>query len=94
MPVEIARFDPYLPIIAVTTEPGDLTVHLSCTLHEAAPPKTDERKVMYAAFGLAPRDGDLPDGSQALKEIREKAPKLLLGAGAPTAADAWADQAT
>ena len=92
MPVEIARFDPYLPIIAVTTEPGDLTVHLSCTLHEAAPPKTDERKVMYAGFGLAPREGDLPDGSQALREIREKAPKLLLTAGAPTAADAWAEQ--
>lgn len=92
MPVEIARFDPYLPIIAVTTEPGDLTVHLSCTLHEAAPPKVEQRKVMYAAFGLAPRDGDLPDGSQALKEIREKAPKLLLTSGAPTAADAWADQ--
>jgi hypothetical protein len=89
MPVEIARHDPYLPIVAVTTEPGDLTVHLSCTLHEAAPPKTDERKVMYAGFGLAPREGDLPDGSQALREIREKAPKLLLTAGAPTAEDAW-----
>ena len=90
MPVEIARTgDSYLPVIAVTTEPGDLTVHLSCTLHEAAPPKTDERKVMYAGFGLAPRDGDLPDGSQALREMREKAPKLLLTAGAPTAADAW-----
>ena len=43
---------------------------------------------MYAGFGLA-RDGDLPDGSQALREMREKAPKLLLTAGAPTAEDAW-----
>lgn len=90
MPVEIARTgESYLPVVAVTTEPGDLTVHLSCTLHEAAPPKTDERKVMYAGFGLAPRDGDRPDGSQALREMREKAPKLLLTTGAPTAEDAW-----
>ncbi len=95
MPVEIAKHDPYLPVVAVTTEPGDLTVHLSCTLHEARPPVTEARKVMYAGFSQVPRadEGDpkASAGSKALSDLREKAPKLLLGASAPSAKDAWAD---
>lgn len=95
MPVEIAKHDPYLPVVAVTTEPGDLTVHQSCTLHEARPPVSESRKVMYAGFSLAPRpdDGDpkASAGGKALSELREKAPKLLLGADAPTAAEAWGE---
>ena len=89
MPVEIAKTAPYLPVVAVSTEPGDLTVHLSCTLHEAAPPVSEPRMVMYAGFSLAPREGDLPEGSQALRELRENAPKLLMKASEPTAAQAW-----
>lgn len=59
MPIEVAKSKPYLPVIGVPTEPGDLTVHLSCTLHEATPPRTSERKVMYGGnFSLAPRPGD------------------------------------
>lgn len=95
MPVEIAKHEPYLPVVAVTTEPGDLTVHLSCTLHEARPPVTEARKVMYAGFSQVPRadEGDpkASAGSKALSDLREKAPKLLLGASAPSAKDAWAD---
>lgn len=95
MPVEIAKHDPYLPVVAVTTEPGDLTVHQGCTLHEARPPVSEARKVMYAGFSLAPRpeEGDprASAGGQALSDLREKAPKLLLGASTPSAAEAWED---
>ncbi|WP_436789999.1 phytanoyl-CoA dioxygenase family protein [Yinghuangia sp. YIM S10712] len=55
MPVEVAKTEPYLPVVAVPTVPGDLTVHLSCTLHESTPPRLHERRVMYAGFGLAAR---------------------------------------
>jgi hypothetical protein len=41
-----------LPIVPLPTNAGDLTVHLSCTLHEATPPTVGERKVMYTGFGL------------------------------------------
>jgi len=44
-----------LPIVALPTRAGDLTVHLSCTLHEATPPVAGERKVMYTGFGLPER---------------------------------------
>ena len=48
----------YLPVVPLPTEPGDLTVHLSCTLHEAMPPISEERIVLYGGgFGLAPRPG-------------------------------------
>ncbi len=57
MPVEIAKIRPYLPVVAIPTEPGDLTVHLSCTLHESTPPVFAERRVMYAPIPLARADG-------------------------------------
>jgi ectoine hydroxylase-related dioxygenase (phytanoyl-CoA dioxygenase family) len=42
-----------LPVVAVTTEPGDVTVHFGHTLH-AAPPPTDPRargrKALYLSF--------------------------------------------
>lgn len=52
MPVERAKKDPYLPLVALVTEPGDLTVHLSCTLHEATCPVTTERRVLYTEIPL------------------------------------------
>lgn len=93
IPVEVAKNDPYLPVVAVSTEPGDLTVHLSCTLHEAAPPKAQERRVMYAGFSLTPREGD-GDGGAHLSRNREEIPDLLLKTEAPIAAGAWGDQET
>ena len=49
---------PYLPVVGLPTEPGDVTIHLSCTLHESLPPRIAERKVMYGGgFNLAPRPG-------------------------------------
>ncbi|MBL7501490.1 phytanoyl-CoA dioxygenase family protein [Frankia sp. CNm7] len=81
MPVEIAKSRPYLPVVAVPTEPGDLTVHLSCTLHESTPPLVQERRVMYTGFGLAPRDAGAT-GGQALAELRERVSRILLDQGA------------
>lgn len=79
MPVEIAKTEPYLPVVAVPTEPGDLTVHLSCTLHESTPPRVGERLVMYGGFHLAGRPSDR-DGGRALGELRERISDILLNA--------------
>jgi len=72
LPVEIAKSDPYLPVVAFTTEPGDLTVHLSCTLHEATPPVHAPRKVMYTGFHLPSLPDSGPARSQHLSELRER----------------------
>ncbi|WP_194908672.1 phytanoyl-CoA dioxygenase family protein [Catenulispora rubra] len=77
MPVEIAKSAPYLPVIAIPTEPGDLTVHLSCTLHESTPPLIEERRVMYTGFGLAPREEQVDEG-RALLDLRERVSDILL----------------
>jgi hypothetical protein len=78
IPIEIAKTNPYLPVVALPTEPGDLTIHLSCTLHESTPPQVAERKVMYGGgFSLAPREGDLGGGAP-LSELRERVYKILL----------------
>ena len=81
MPVEIAKTNPYLPLVGLPTEPGDLTVHLSCTLHESTPPRYAERKVMYGGgFSLARREGDegAGKGAAALSKIRENVYKTLI----------------
>ncbi|MCK9929597.1 phytanoyl-CoA dioxygenase family protein [Frankia sp. Mgl5] len=83
MPVEIAKTRPYLPVVAVPTEPGDVTVHLSCTLHESTPPLVEERRVMYTGFSLARRD-EGTDGGRALSELRERVSKILLDGTART----------
>ncbi len=82
IPVAVAMTDPYLPVVPITTEPGDLTVHLSCTLHESTPPKVAPRKVMYGCgIALAPRPDDEPGRSpagQGQSALREKVYKLTL----------------
>lgn len=78
IPIEIAKTDPYLPVVGIPTEPGDLTIHLSCTLHESTPPRVSERKVMYGCgFKLAPRAEDVGGGA-ALSQLRERVYKILL----------------
>jgi hypothetical protein len=72
MPVEIAKTRPYLPVVALTTAAGDLTVHLSCTLHEATPPVFAERRVMYAEMPLAPHAGAVGPMDTSVGEIRER----------------------
>lgn len=43
-----------LPIVSVRAQRGDVTVHLSCTLHRSTHPTTRERRVAYTGFALPP----------------------------------------
>jgi ectoine hydroxylase-related dioxygenase (phytanoyl-CoA dioxygenase family) len=53
-PPDLAPVDWGLPIVSLPTEPGDLTIHLSCTLHTTTTSVDVERTVAYATFGMAP----------------------------------------
>jgi hypothetical protein len=86
IPTVVAMDEPYLPVVDVWTEPGDLTVHLSCTLHESTPPRTTERKVMYSPFRLV-RDDDEPRRPDS---ARGDIGAFLATEEAPSAKEAWA----
>ncbi|WP_334142945.1 phytanoyl-CoA dioxygenase family protein [Rhabdothermincola sp.] len=66
-----------LPEVDLPTATGDVTVHLSCTLHMAQPPVERERRVLYTGFSLP-----VPEGARAaaaaergrLRAVREAAP--------------------
>jgi hypothetical protein len=45
-----------LPDVPLPTETGDVTLHLSCTMHMAQPPTERERRVMYSGFSLPVRE--------------------------------------
>ncbi len=45
-----------LPDVPLATETGDVTLHLSCTMHMAQPPTERERRVLYTGFALPPPD--------------------------------------
>jgi hypothetical protein len=77
MPVEIAKTRPYLPVVALPTETGDLTVHLSCTLHESTPPVTAERRVMYTPISLAPPMGAKGPIDTSVGHLRERVNDIL-----------------
>lgn len=64
-----------LPQLELPTATGDVTVHLSCTLHMAQPPVDQERRVLYTDFRL-PDDGPDP-GEAKLARIREGAPTTV-----------------
>ena len=51
---------PYLdlPVVPLPTEAGDVTVHLSCTLHMSHAPAVRERRVMYTDFKLPGERGN------------------------------------
>jgi hypothetical protein len=53
------RADLDLPRVPLPAGVGDVTIHCSCTLHMSRPPVTNERRVVYTGFGLAPRPGDV-----------------------------------
>ena len=63
-----------LPDLPLATETGDITVHLSCTLHMAQPPVERERRVLYTSFRLPDRSEAAAHARQKLREVREKAP--------------------
>ena len=43
-----------LPVVSLPTEPGDLTLHLPCTLHGTTTSVDLERTVVYTTFTLPP----------------------------------------
>jgi hypothetical protein len=64
-----------LPVVDLPTRTGDVTVHLSCTLHMAQPPVEHERRVMYSGFSLPPIDREAAkEGRARLRAVREAAP--------------------
>lgn len=65
-----------LPQVDLPTRTGDVTVHLSCTLHMSQPPVTRERRVLYTDFSLPEREGGDP-GERKIKRIREAAPTTV-----------------
>jgi ectoine hydroxylase-related dioxygenase (phytanoyl-CoA dioxygenase family) len=69
-----------LPQVDLPTSTGDITVHLSCTLHMSQAPVDRERRVMYTGFRL-PEDAsrsETPSARDAkLRRIREGAYKTV-----------------
>jgi hypothetical protein len=63
-----------LPQLDLPTRTGDVTVHLSCTLHMSQPPVDRERRVLYTDFRLPSIDGRPDPGEQKLRRIRDAAP--------------------
>jgi hypothetical protein len=64
-----------LPEVDLATATGDVTIHLSCTMHMAQPPVQRERRVMYTGFGLpAPDPAAAAAGRAQLRAVREAAP--------------------
>jgi hypothetical protein len=66
-----------LPQLDLPTRTGDVTIHLSCTLHMSQPPQARERRVLYTDFSL-PNEGRGPDPGEAkLRRTREAAPTAV-----------------
>jgi hypothetical protein len=64
-----------LPTVPLPTRTGDVTVHLSCTLHQSVPPRERERRVLYTGFRLPLRGTDAElEARERLRAIREDAP--------------------
>jgi Phytanoyl-CoA dioxygenase (PhyH) len=71
-----------LPDRPLATRTGDITVHLSCTMHMAQPPTDRERRVLYSGFSLPPfpdidRDA-ISAGRARLGSVRDAAPLTVL----------------
>jgi hypothetical protein len=63
-------YESELPIVPVHTEPGDLTVHVGCTLHGTRPSPRWERSVAYTTFALGPLPGEVSTiGSARMPEL-------------------------
>jgi hypothetical protein len=81
IPVAVAISAPYLPVVGIATEPGDCTVHLSCTLHASTKPLVRTRKVMYSPFKLAPRADDVEPPRERSTALRERVSSMLMADG-------------
>ena len=79
------RRDLDLPIIDLPTQTGDVTVHLSCTMHMSQPPVERERRVMYTGFGLPDEGGTSKETERRLRAIREGAYKTVSQKPSPVA---------
>jgi hypothetical protein len=68
-----------LPDVGLATETGDVTLHLSCTLHMAQPPTTAERRVLYTSFTLPPVDEEAQAAAhrRLVATARETAPTTV-----------------
>ena len=66
-----------LPEVALPTETGDVTVHLSCTHHMAQPPTERERRVMYTDFRLPTPDEEATRAAhtELMRRSRDAAPR-------------------
>jgi hypothetical protein len=63
-----------LPEVDLPTRTGDVTVHLSCTLHMSQPPQERERRVMYTSFRLpAIASAERVEARARLRAVREGA---------------------
>jgi phytanoyl-CoA dioxygenase PhyH len=63
-----------LPEVDLPTATGDVTVHLSCTLHMSQPPTARERRVMYTGFRLpAPPSAAAARARADVRAARERA---------------------
>ncbi len=62
-----------LPAVTLQAERGDVTVHMSCTLHRSTHPTTLERRVAYTGFALPPRAGDAHEEAAQPRLRRERA---------------------
>jgi len=59
--------------IDLPTRTGDVTVHLSCTLHMSQPPVRHTRKVLYTGFGQRAADPEAAEANrQRLNAVRSK----------------------
>jgi hypothetical protein len=55
------------------TRTGDVTVHLSCTLHMSQPPVRRARKVLYTGFGQRPVDPEAAEANRRrLQAVRSR----------------------
>ncbi len=71
-----------LPVVDVPTSAGDITIHLSCTLHMSQPPVTRERRVVYTDFSLD--DAGADPGEARIARVREQAYKTVSQQAAPS----------
>jgi hypothetical protein len=62
-----------LPVVDLPTQTGDVTVHLSCTMHMSQPPVKRTRKVLYTGFGQQPAEPAAAERNRLrLQAVRSK----------------------